>query len=163
MPLCTAAASLAAAVMAGTAVAAEPAAGLVEVVESSEAGAHWKAMPPLRWELEFAAEVAVTARLEQRKQRVMGFGSAMTDTSAYNAMVWMDNGTRSGCTYRPVAHICYSRRNGGSFSCRSKTVQTDLEVEALSKRWRNSPRSKRGTTHLTTRSSIKQNIAIVMR
>jgi O-glycosyl hydrolase len=80
----------------GTTVAGEPSAGSVEVVESSEAGAHWKAMPPLHWETdEFAAEVAVTARLEQRKQMVMGFGSAMTDTSAYNAMVWMDDDTRS--------------------------------------------------------------------
>lgn len=82
--------------VASTVAAGEPAAGSVEVVESSEAGAHWKAMPPLHWETdEFVAEVAVTARLEQRKQRVMGFGSAMTDTSAYNAMVWMDNVTRS--------------------------------------------------------------------
>ena len=70
--------------------------GSVELVESSEAGAHWKSMPPLRWETDdFDAEVAVTAQLKERKQIVMGFGSAMTDTSAYNAMVWMDDRTRS--------------------------------------------------------------------
>ena len=31
----------------------------------------------------------------QMKQEIMGFGSAMTDTSAYNAMVWMDEKTRA--------------------------------------------------------------------
>lgn len=100
MLLRTAAAALSA--VAGTAihvagaVGERPVAGSVELVESSEAGAHWKKMPPLQWEAdEFAAEVAVTAQLEERKQRVMGFGSAMTDTSAYNAMVWMDDRTRS--------------------------------------------------------------------
>ena len=97
MLLRTAAAALSA--VAGTVIGValgEPVAGSVELVESSEAGAHWKNMPPLQWETdEFASQVAVTARLEERKQRVMGFGSAMTDTSAYNAMVWMDDKTRS--------------------------------------------------------------------
>ena len=97
----SAAAALALALLLGVsssaAAAAAAAAGSIELVESSEAGAHWKAMPPLSWGTDdFAADVEVTAQLEQKKQTVMGFGSAMTDTSAYNAMVWMDDKTRDG-------------------------------------------------------------------
>ena len=97
----SAAAALALALLLGVssaaaAAAAAAAAGSIELVESSEAGAHWKAMPPLSWTDDFAADVEVTAQLEQKKQTVMGFGSAMTDTSAYNAMVWMDDKTRDG-------------------------------------------------------------------
>eukprot|EP01052_Picozoa_sp_SAG31_P031903 SAG31_NODE_3435_length_4275_cov_15.841954_4_plen_271_part_00 len=67
----------------------------IEYIESSEAGASWKRMPPLSWQHDFTAEVDVTVHLSEKKQTVMGFGSAMTDTSAYNAMVWMDDKTQS--------------------------------------------------------------------
>jgi glucosylceramidase len=80
------------------------AAGSIAVVQSSEAGDKWREMPPLAWATEPRDEPAaasavpaaeVTVGLGETKQEVMGFGAAMTDTSAYNAMVWMDDAVRS--------------------------------------------------------------------
>eukprot|EP01047_Picozoa_sp_COSAG01_P023059 COSAG01_NODE_1389_length_10493_cov_12.367414_9_plen_66_part_00 len=57
-------------------------------------------MAPLKWQQlddyswEPGHQVNVTAQLSDKMQEIMGFGSAMTDTSAYNAMVWMDEATQ---------------------------------------------------------------------
>jgi hypothetical protein len=92
-----------AAIVATCGLGASPAAGssstadTIRLVESSEAGAHWKAMAPLKWlddDYWEPGQVNVTAQLSDKMQEIMGFGSAMTDTSAYNAMVWMDEATQ---------------------------------------------------------------------
>ena len=94
---CCAAAAAAATLLGGASAADDAAAaGTIGVVESSEAGAQWTSMPALHWGADdFASPVAVTTDLAHKKQSIMGFGSAMTDTSAYNAEVWMNDKTKT--------------------------------------------------------------------
>jgi glucosylceramidase len=68
--------------------------GTISVVQSSEGGDQWKSLPPLTWGGEFKSAVDITVMLNATRQKIMGFGAAMTDTSAYNAMVWMNNKSR---------------------------------------------------------------------
>jgi glucosylceramidase len=63
-----------------------------------QAGDQWKELPELKWStrkhVDEADQTVVAYNRTEHKQHVMGFGSAMTDTSAYNAMVWMNDETR---------------------------------------------------------------------
>lgn len=69
---------------------------VVGVVQSSEAGDHWKAQPDLVFAKDNFKNSSNSVSIHTKiiKQEVMGFGAAMTDTSAYNAMVWMDSDTQ---------------------------------------------------------------------
>lgn len=69
---------------------------VVGVVQSSEAGDHWKAYPDLVFTKDNFKNSSNSVSIHTKiiKQEVMGFGAAMTDTSAYNAMVWMDSDTQ---------------------------------------------------------------------
>lgn len=80
---------------AATAMSVRSAAGSISVVESSEAGAQWAQLPALNWGNDFPSYVDVSVDTSRHLQSILGFGSAMTDTSAYNAMVWMSNETRA--------------------------------------------------------------------
>ena len=83
---------------AAAAAAATNSGSTISLVQSSEAGDRWATQPPLHWQSpsppspSAAATIAVHAKA--RRQEVLGFGAAMTDTSAYNAMVWMDSNTQ---------------------------------------------------------------------
>ena len=81
------------AVQAALSVVAMASEGTITVVQSSEAGDQWKALPPLAWGPDFGG-AAVAVDMNVTRQIVMGFGAAMTDTSAYNAMVWMNPDVR---------------------------------------------------------------------
>ena len=86
---------LAAAAASAAAAAAAAAAGDVAVVLSSAAGEQWAPQPALAWEADFSAARVVGVSTGARKQAIMGFGGCMTDTSAYNAMVWMNASVRA--------------------------------------------------------------------
>ena len=60
----------------------------VAVLESSSSGAAWSPRPSQSWDAPFdAAGIRFDTSLP--RQQVLGFGSCFTDTSAYNAMVFM--------------------------------------------------------------------------
>ena len=67
----------------------------IAVVRSSEAGDEWAQQPPLSWGADFPSDRVVAVETGAQKHAVMGFGACMTDTSAYNAMVWMRPDVRS--------------------------------------------------------------------
>jgi glucosylceramidase len=71
------------------------AAGDVSVVLSSAAGLQWAPQPSLTFGADFAAPRVVGVSTGARRQAVFGFGGCMTDTSAYNAMVFMNGSTRA--------------------------------------------------------------------
>jgi hypothetical protein len=83
-----------------TTVIADPA--NINIVQSSELQGEsdqWKSLPPLQWGIDqgqAGTEIVVPlgdfkAGGSSRRQEIMGFGAAFTDTSAYNAMVWMNS------------------------------------------------------------------------
>lgn len=69
--------------------------GTVTVVQSSAAGDTWKLLPPLSWGEDFSAALDVTVNASALHQQILGFGTAMTDTSAYNSVVFMTPATRA--------------------------------------------------------------------
>lgn len=71
----------------------------VSIIESGASGAQWATMPAQSWSSQPPSSGLVIAiDLSQMRQEVFGFGSAFTDTSAYNAMVYMTPGTRATFT-----------------------------------------------------------------
>ena len=71
------------------------AAGDISVVRSSADGDQWAPQPALSWGADFASARVVGVSTGTRKQEVLGFGACMTDTSAYNAIVWMSDAVRA--------------------------------------------------------------------
>ena len=71
------------------------AAGDISVVRSSADGEQWAPQPALSWGADFASARVVGVSTGTRKQEVLGFGACMTDTSAYNTIVWMNETVRA--------------------------------------------------------------------
>jgi glucosylceramidase len=69
--------------------------GDIAVIESSQAGSAWTPLPSLSWGPDFSSSVDVTVNSTSVLQEIYGFGSALTDTSAYNAITWMNDTTRA--------------------------------------------------------------------
>lgn len=76
---------------------AVPAAAAIAVVESGASGRTWAPRPTQAWNggAPPPGGLVVTVDRAQVQQEVLGFGAAFTDTSAYNAIVFMDAPTRS--------------------------------------------------------------------
>jgi hypothetical protein len=63
--------------------------------QSSDApGDKWRVLPPLTWGADFPATTSLTVTRNNVRQPVIGFGSAMTVTSAFNAISLMNDTTR---------------------------------------------------------------------
>ena len=64
--------------------------GDITVIQSSASGDAWTPQPSLNWGADFPSSIDVTVNYTWTKQEILGFGSALTDTSAYNSQVWMN-------------------------------------------------------------------------
>lgn len=72
------------------------AAAQISVIFSGISGAQWEVAPGLNWTTTPPSSgLNISIDLSQMRQEVLGFGSAFTDTSAYNAMVFMNADTRA--------------------------------------------------------------------
>ena len=80
----------------GSTRAAAPAAAPISVVESGASGLEWAPRPAQAWAPGASPSAATTISLDRAavRQEVLGFGSCFTDTSAYNAMVFMEPALR---------------------------------------------------------------------
>ena len=67
----------------------------ISVIESSASGQQWAVLSDQQWTKTPPSGFTISIDLSQMRQEVMGFGSAFTDTSAYNAMVYMNEDIRS--------------------------------------------------------------------
>lgn len=67
----------------------------IAVIQSSAAGDEWAPQPSLAWAADYPAPVDVTVDTGTLYQEMLGFGTAMTDTTAYNAMVFMNSSVRA--------------------------------------------------------------------
>ena len=76
--------------LACSALAASASAAPIAVVESGASGAQWAPRAPQDWSPGGPADdaSAIAIDVASMRQEVLGFGSAITDTSAYNAMVY---------------------------------------------------------------------------
>ena len=71
------------------------AANEVSLIQSSATGDEWAPQPPLSWGADSPSPTDISVDSRQLHQTIMGFGTAMTDSSAYNAMVFMNASIRA--------------------------------------------------------------------
>jgi glucosylceramidase len=76
------------------ALAAAAAVGVDISVVQSNATAGWIALTGLSWEPDFPADVALEVNGSAVQQEILGFGGALTDTTAWNVMVGMNSSLR---------------------------------------------------------------------
>ena len=68
----------------------------ITVIESGSSGRKWLPLPNQTWTAGPAPPgITVAIHTSQPQQQIMGFGSCFTDTSAYNAMVFMNATVRA--------------------------------------------------------------------
>ena len=72
-----------------------PAAGFLVGEQSSSSGAQWDVVAPIAWGADFASATTLTITRGTRLQTMIGWGAAMTDTSAYNVISLMNASTRA--------------------------------------------------------------------
>jgi glucosylceramidase len=66
----------------------------ISVIRSSASGEKWAPQPSLAWRAATPSSGANVSILRALKQTLLGFGAAFTDTSAYNAIVLMNESSR---------------------------------------------------------------------
>ena len=84
-------AAVALAAHATTNTAAQP----ISLVESGASGRTWTELPKQSWGAASSPSVNLVIDRSSKKQPIIGFGAAFTDTSAYNAMVFMRPAVRA--------------------------------------------------------------------
>jgi hypothetical protein len=72
-----------------------PTGGEIVGEESGASGARWQPTAPLAWGADFPSKAALAVDRAATRQTVIGFGSALTDTAAFNVIRLMNDTTRA--------------------------------------------------------------------